>query len=306
MVGADLANLVNEAALLAARREHERVGMSDFTDALEKILLGTERGVVMSQKERERTAYHEAGHALVGMLTDGADPVRKVSIIPRGQALGVTVSAPESDVYNYDEAYLRGKILVALGGRVAEEVVYGTITAGAESDIQQLTGIARGMVTRWGMSEAIGPIAVEARQQESMLLPGASSVSQATQELIDEEVRRIVDGAHHDVTLLLTEHRDQLESLTRTLLEQETLDEDAAYAAAGVERVRAGEAEPRPDRGARASRRPGSAVPGRARRSRGCAAATCPARWPAPARDRAAGRRSPRPTDVRAPRAGPR
>ncbi len=244
MVGADLANLVNEAALLAARREHEKVAMADFTDALEKILLGTERGVVMSQEERERTAYHEAGHALVGMLTEGADPVRKVSIIPRGQALGVTVSAPESDVYNYDQDYLRGKILVALGGRVAEEVVYGTITAGAESDIQQLTGIARGMVTRWGMSEAIGPVAVESRQQESMLLPGASSVSQATQELIDQEVRRIVDGAHHDVTLLLTEHRDQLESLTRTLLEQETLDEDAAYAAAGVERVRTGEVEP--------------------------------------------------------------
>ncbi len=243
MVGADLANLVNEAALLAARREHETIVMSDFTDALEKILLGTERGVVMSQKERERTAYHEAGHALVGMLTEGADPVRKVSIIPRGQALGVTVSAPESDVYNYDEAYLRGKILVALGGRVAEEVVYGTITAGAESDIQHLTGIARGMVTRWGMSDAIGPVAVEPRESQGMLLPGASQVSQATQELIDQEVRRIVDGAHHDVTLLLTEHRDQLESLTRELLDRETLDEDDAYAAAVVDRIRPGDVE---------------------------------------------------------------
>ncbi len=237
MVGADLANLVNEAALLAARRKHERIQLSDFTDALEKIMLGTERGVVMSDEERKRTAYHEAGHALVGMLTEGADPVRKVSIIPRGQALGVTVSAPESDVYNYDEAYLRSKILVALGGRVAEEVVYGTITAGAESDIQMLTNIARGMVTRWGMSEAIGPIAVEARQSESMLLPGASPVSQATQELIDTEVRRIVDTAHHDVTMLLTEHRDQLDSLVRDLLEHETLDEIEAYRAAGVTRV---------------------------------------------------------------------
>ena len=244
MVGADLANLVNEAALLAARREHVSVEMADFTDALEKVLLGTERGVVVSFKDRERTAYHEAGHALVGMLTEGADPVRKVSIIPRGQALGVTVSAPESDVYNYDEAYLRGKILVALGGRVAEEVVYGTITAGAESDIQQLTGIARGMVTRWGMSEAVGPIAVEARESQNMLLPGASGVSQATQELIDSEVRRIVDGAHHDVTMLLTEHRDKLESLTRELLARETLDQEDAYAAAGVERISTSEVEP--------------------------------------------------------------
>jgi len=247
MVGADLANLVNEAALLAARREHEKAEMADFTDALEKILLGTERGVVMSQKERERTAYHEAGHALVGMLTEGADPVRKVSIIPRGQALGVTVSAPENDVYNYDEAYLRSKILVALGGRVAEEVVYGTITAGAESDIQMLTGIARGMVTRWGMSDAIGPVAVEPRQQESMLLPGAAQVSQATQELIDHEVRRIVDSAHHDVTLLLSDNRERLESLTRTLLERETLDEEDAYAAADVQRVRASNAETEPE-----------------------------------------------------------
>jgi cell division protease FtsH len=157
-----------------------------------------------------------------------------VSIIPRGMALGVTLSAPESDRFNYDEHYLRSKILVALGGRVAEEVVYGNITTGAESDIQQLTGIARGMVTRWGMSEAIGPIAVEGQSPNGMLLPGASDSSQATQELIDQEVRRIVDEAHHDVTILLTEHRDKLESLTRTLLAKETLDEDESYAAAQV------------------------------------------------------------------------
>jgi cell division protease FtsH len=149
-------------------------------------------------------------------------------------ALGVTLSAPESDRFNYDQHYLRSKILVALGGRVAEEVVYGNITTGAESDIQQLTGIARGMVTRWGMSDTIGPIAVEPQGSNGMLLPGASEVSMATQELIDQEVRRIVDEAHHDVTILLTEHRDKLESLTRTLLAQETLDEDEAYAAAQV------------------------------------------------------------------------
>jgi len=237
MVGADLANLVNEAALLAAKRGHSKVAMEDFTDGLEKVILGAERRVVMSDDERERTAYHEAGHALVGMLTAGADPVRKISIIPRGMALGVTLSAPEADRFNYDQAYLRGKILVALGGRVAEEIIYGTITTGAESDIQQLTNIARGMVTRWGMSEAVGPIAVEPSSPNGMLLPGAAEVSQATQELIDHEVRRIVDEAHHDVTMLLTKHRTQLEELTAELLKVETLDEADAYKAAGVPRA---------------------------------------------------------------------
>jgi cell division protease FtsH len=236
MVGADLANLVNEAALLAAKRGHTKVQQEDFADGLEKVMLGAERKVVMSDEERRRTAFHEAGHALVGMLTPGADPVRKISIIPRGQALGVTLSAPEADRFNYDEAYLRGKILVALGGRVAEEVVYGTITTGAESDIQQLTGLARGMVTRWGMSEAVGPVAVDPSGANGMLLPGVDAVSQATQELIDAEVRRIVDEAHHDVTLLLTAHRDQLDSLTEELIRRETLDEAEAYSAAGVAR----------------------------------------------------------------------
>ena len=144
MVGADLANLANEAALTAARRNHDKVQLADFTDALEKIVLGAPRGTVLSDEDRKRVAYHEAGHAIVGMLTPGADPVRKVSIIPRGMALGVTLSAPDLDKANYEEAYLLAKIKVALGGRVAEEIVYGTITTGAESDIQQLTGIARG------------------------------------------------------------------------------------------------------------------------------------------------------------------
>jgi cell division protease FtsH len=248
MVGADLANLVNEAAILAAKRGHPQVENEDFTDALEKVILGAERKVVMSHAERERTAYHESGHALVGMLTPNADPVRKVSIIPRGQALGVTLSAPDSDRFNYSEEDLRAKILVALGGRVAEEVVFGDITSGAESDIQQLTRIARGMVTRWGMSEAIGPIAVDGAEPQNQLLPGVESVSQATQELIDNEVRRIVDGAHHDVVLLLTEHREQLDALTQTLLAAETLDQAEAYAAAGV--MPAKPAEQQPDRAA--------------------------------------------------------
>ena len=134
--------------------------MADFTDAVEKIVLGVERRVMMTQDDRERTAYHEAGHALVGMLSPDADPVRKVSIIPRGMALGVTFSAPDSDRFNYDEAYLKARLRVALGGRVAEELVYDSISSGAESDIQQMTAIARQMVGRWGMSPAIGPVAV--------------------------------------------------------------------------------------------------------------------------------------------------
>ncbi len=234
MVGADLANLANEAALLAARRGHEAVQMSDLTDSLEKILLGSPRGILLSPADRERTAYHESGHALVGMLTPGADPVRKVSIIPRGMALGVTLSTPDADRVSYSREDLVAKIRVALGGRVAEEVVYNTITSGAESDIQQLTLIAREMVGRWGMSNAVGPIAVLPADGEGPYLPGASATSEATQRMIDEEVRRLVDGAHEEVTRLLADHRDQLESLAHALLKAETLDAIDAYAAAGV------------------------------------------------------------------------
>ena len=234
MVGADLANLANEAALLAARRGHERVEMEDFTDSLEKILLGSPRGIVLSPADRERTAYHESGHALVGMLTAGADPVRKVSIIPRGMALGVTLSTPDSDRHSYSREDLEAKIRVALGGRVAEEVVYGTVTCDDEADIQQLTAIARHMVGRWGMSDAVGPIAVLRADEQGPLLPGASETSEATQRLLDEEVRRLVEGAHQDVTRLLTERRDQLDGLAQALLKAETLDALDAYAAAGV------------------------------------------------------------------------
>jgi cell division protease FtsH len=234
MVGADLANLANEAALLAARRGHNQVEMGDFTDSLEKIMLGAPRGIVLSAADRERTAYHESGHALVGMLTPRADPVRKVSIIPRGMALGVTLSTPDTDRVSYSRQDLHGKILVALGGRVAEEVVYGTITTGAESDIQQLTAIARQMVGRWGMSDAIGPIAVLPSEAQGFLLPGVKETSEATAELVDAEVRRIVEDSHREVTELLSSNRDRLESLTRALLEAETLDGPDAYAAAGL------------------------------------------------------------------------
>jgi cell division protease FtsH len=237
MVGADLANLVNEAALLAARRNHETVEESDFTDALERIVLGAERQIMIGPEDRRRTAYHEAGHAIVGMLTEGADPVRKISIIPRAQSLGVTFSAPETDRYNYQERELKARIKVALGGRGAEEIVYGSPTTGAESDIQQLTEIARHMVGRWGMSNAVGPLAVIPADGRGPVLPGSSEVSEHTQQLIDEEVRRIVEEAHQQVVALLLENRGRLDSLASALLERETLDEAEAYAAAGVARA---------------------------------------------------------------------
>jgi cell division protease FtsH len=235
MVGADLANLVNEAALLAARRSHQDVERADFTDALEKIVLGAERKVMMTPADRRRTAYHEGGHAIVGMLTEGADPVRKISIIPRGLSLGVTFSAPDADRFNYSEQELRAKIKVALGGRAAEEVVFGDLTTGAESDIQQLTQIARQMVGRWGMSEAVGTIAVLPQDGRGPLLPGVAEVSEETQRLVDEEVRRLVAAAHDEVVALLEENRSRLDSLAQALLEHETLDQDDAYSAAGIE-----------------------------------------------------------------------
>jgi cell division protease FtsH len=234
MVGADLANLVNEAALLAARRNHEVVSEADFTDALERIILGAERKVMISPEDRRRTAYHEAGHAVVGMLTEGADPVRKISIIPRGMSLGVTFSAPEGDRFNYQRRELLAKIKVALGGRGAEEIVYDEPTTGAESDIQQLTEIARQMVGRWGMSSAVGPLTVIPTDGRGPFLPGASEVSEDTQKLVDAEVRRIVEEAHEEVVALLRENRPKLDALAEALLEHETLDEDDAYAAAGV------------------------------------------------------------------------
>jgi cell division protease FtsH len=243
MVGADLANLANEAALLGARRGHDKVTMADFTDSLEKIMLGAPRGIMLSRQDRERTAYHESGHALVGMLTPDADPVRKISIIPRGTALGVTLSAPDADRVSYSREELEAKINVALGGRVAEEVVYGKITTGAESDIQQLTQIARQMVGRWGMSEKIGPIAVLPSESAGPFLPGASETSGETERLIDHEVRRMVDEAHATVTQLLSGHRHQLDGLAHALLEAETLDAIDAYAAAEVP-MRPAEVEP--------------------------------------------------------------
>ena len=234
MVGADLRNLVNEAALMAARRGHEKVMHNDFTDALEKIVLGTERQLMMTQDEKERTAYHEAGHALLGMLEPGADPVRKISIIPRGRALGITFQSPDSDRYAYDKNYLQGRIIGALGGRAAEEVVFGTYTTGAESDLVQVTRIARSMVGKWGMSEAIGPITVIDENRDPFT---RSEISPSTAELIDDEVRRIVDECYQSALAKLNEHRSQLDALAAALLDKETLDEIEAYAIAGIERT---------------------------------------------------------------------
>jgi cell division protease FtsH len=228
MTGADLANLVNEAALLAAKRGKEKVTGVDFADALEKLQLGAARSIVMPEEERRRTAYHEAGHALLGMLQPGADPVRKISIIPRGRALGVTLSTPDNDRYAYDEQYLRGRIAGALGGMAAEQVIFGVITTGAESDLEQVTMIARGMVGRWGMSQKIGPLTV---------LPGDGQqpqASAATLALVDEEARRIVDECYERALQVLRDNRDKLDAIVAALLEHETLDEADAYAAAGV------------------------------------------------------------------------
>jgi cell division protease FtsH len=232
--GADIALLVNEAALTAARHDHSKVEQSDFTESIEKILLGAERQIVMTEEDRRLTAYHESGHALIGMLTPGADPVRKISIIPRGQALGVTLSTPESDRYNYRHEELLAQIKVALGGRAAEKVVFDDLSTGAESDIQNLTQVARGMVGRWGMSDAVGPIAVTDGRQNGPLLPGSAPASEPTQELVDQEVRRIVEESEREVIHILEEHREQLDALANALLDRETLDQQEAYEVAGV------------------------------------------------------------------------
>lgn len=237
MVGADLRNLVNEAALLAARRDHRQVMAADFTDALEKVVLGAERKIVMAPEEKERTAYHESGHALLGMLTPGADPVRKISIIPRGMALGVTMQSPENDRYGYSSTYLKGRITGALGGRAAEELIFGDTTTGAESDLETATRIARQMVGRWGMSAAIGPVSVlPGPGRESMFGMDPDSPSPDTRERVDAEVRRILEECYQDALDTLREHQDKLVSLSAELLRVETLDEADAYQAAGVPR----------------------------------------------------------------------
>lgn len=234
MTGAELANLANEAALLAVKRKQSEVTQSDLSEALEKVQLGAERPLVMPEEERRRTAYHESGHALLGMLQPGADPVRKITIVPRGRALGVTLSTPDADKYAYTEEYLRGRIIGALGGMAAEQVVYGVITTGAENDLEQVTNIARGMVARWGMSERVGRLS--ALPNDAQQAYGLSAAPQ-TLDVIDDEMRRIVDECYDEAIRKLGDHRDQLDALAAALLENETLEETDAYRIAGVTRL---------------------------------------------------------------------
>ena len=232
LAGADLRNLVNEAALLAARREQMAVHQKDFMDALEKIVLGPERPLLMSRHDRERIAYHEGGHAILGLVVPGADPVHRVTIVPRGQALGVTYQRPDADRYNYPEAYLRARIVGMLGGRAAEEIVYGTKTTGAENDIEQATNLARNMVTRWGMSERLGMVQLAPRANPYLAGPtgldgfGESRpFSEETARTIDAEVHGIIAECHAQAQRLLNLHRAELDALAEALLARETLDE---------------------------------------------------------------------------------
>ncbi len=224
LVGAELRNLVNEAALLAARKDGDTVGAEDFAEALQKITLGPARSILLSPADRRRTAYHEAGHALLSLLVPGSDPVHRVSIVPRGMALGATWQIPVDDRTSYAEDYLRARITCTLGGRAAEKIVYGVVTTGAENDLQQVTEIARRMVLRWGMSDTLGPISFVAPQDDG--LPPAfqqQPYSEATSVLIDAEVRRIVVESHREADRLLAAHRDKLDALALALLNAESL-----------------------------------------------------------------------------------
>ncbi len=236
--GADLRNLVNEAALLAARRDRDSVQQVDFLDALEKIILGPERPLILSPADRERIAYHEGGHAILGIVLPDADTVHRVSIVPRGQALGVTYQRPDADRYNYPESYLRARIVGILGGRAAEEVVYGTRTTGAENDIEQATQIARGMVTRWGMSDELGMVQLAPRQNPylggSEGYGASKPFSDETARAIDLEVLRIISDSHDEAKRLLIAHRKELDALAAALLERETLDENEILEVTGL------------------------------------------------------------------------
>ncbi|MFI5312532.1 MAG: ATP-dependent zinc metalloprotease FtsH [Candidatus Dormibacteria bacterium] len=235
MVGADLRNLANEAALAAARHDGNEVSMADFSTALEKIELGSERKLTLTPRDRERIAYHESGHALLGLLLPGADPVRRVSIIPRGQALGVTVQTPVDDRFNYGEDYLRGRITGALGGRAAERLIYNLVTTGAENDLRQVTALARQMVVRWGMSPRVGALNY-AEEGDGAAAPFAISrpYSDETAALIDGEVKRISDECLAQAIDLLTANRAKLDALVHALLEHDTLNEDEILTVTGL------------------------------------------------------------------------
>ncbi len=227
LVGADLANLINEAAIIAVRRGADFVHMSDFAHATDKVLIGPERKMLMDPEERRLVAYHEGGHALVALLSPKADPVQKVSIVPHGQALGVTLQMPLDDRHNYPEDYLLSRLAVMLGGRLAEEIIFGVPTSGAENDLMQVTRLARQMVARWGMSAKVGQLAYSVAQEHVFLgreIASERDFSEKTAALIDDEMRLLVDSVYERTRDLLLQHRSQLDRLASGLLEQETLD----------------------------------------------------------------------------------
>jgi len=224
--GADLANLCNEAALIAARHNHSQVIMADFEEAVDKVLLGGVRPLLLDAHERRVVAYHEAGHALVAWLTPAADPVHKVTIIPHGQALGVTEQMPGEDHYNYSRAYLLARLAVMLGGRTAEEIALGDVTTGAENDLVEATRLARHMVTRWGMG-SLGLVAFQAEAEQPFLgyeLSQGRDYSEATAARVDQDVQELLEERHEAVRRLLTAQRDPLDRLVQTLLQEETID----------------------------------------------------------------------------------
>jgi cell division protease FtsH len=233
--GADLANLVNEAALGAAREGKQAVEMPDFEVARDKILLGVEREDLITEKERRLTAYHESGHALLARLIPEADPLHKVTIIPRGRSLGATEQRPEEDRHSFPESYLMAKLVVSLGGRAAEELVFADVTSGAQNDIRVATEMARRMVTRWGMSKRLGPVAY-VLEEESYLareMPGVRQFSEHTAMLIDDEVKRFIEEAYRRSLELLSRHRDKLDRLAKALQEKEILGKEEIDRLAG-------------------------------------------------------------------------
>ena len=226
--GADLANLINEAALIAARRSKDKVDMADFEFAKDKVLMGVERrSMVLSDEEKRNTAYHEAGHALVAKLTPGTDPIHKVSIIPRGRALGITQQLPLDDRYTYSKDYLLKALNVLLGGRAAEELALSHMTTGAGNDLERATDLARKMVTEWGMSEKLGPLTFGKKEEQIFLgreIARHKDYSEKTAVDIDEEVKRFVIDAYENARKLLRDNKDLLEAVAKTLLERETID----------------------------------------------------------------------------------
>ncbi len=232
LAGADLANLVNEAAVLAARKNKVLVEMNDFEEAKDKVMLGVERrSLQLTEEERKITAYHEAGHTIVGLRTPGADPIHKVTIIPRGRALGLTAWLPETDRHNYTKQWLLGNLAMAFGGRVAEEIVFGPdkITTGAGNDIERATTLARRMVTQFGMSERVGMMAVGDKEQEIFLgreIQQRREVSEATAQMVDGEIKRLLDEAYQRAHVIISADRELLEVIMLALLERETIDRD--------------------------------------------------------------------------------